>query len=734
VTDPYGVKTLGLFDGDTFHVLMRWHVVGAMASEPTQPWKFEPYVGERIDIAYQRDKRDVEHEVAAMGLHETTLGGLHNQDEVESVHPAGWQELLRRHYERAPAPPAAFDSPSRPQAPASPEGPAAGPGIVPRLDTAGFGSWPSEEEIEAHGNGLWLIRQKGEMAPGQIRSMALGRFGKEEGRTVWWSGGNFSHREHMSAWTFCPIDDNGDKLDAAPVLRGEDARRLVEQLGQVAPPEKIARHREEARRRLAENEAAGKSKKVQRRRLNVCFLCGGKDLGCKCNFSVACWGCNPKVGLGSCGHTSVEIGHCGSCHGQDLPKPSGAWRVASPYPKSEDIANLAKEFAKQMGELDDAAEPYECSCGHDALIHETKEPEPGGSPCLVDECDCATLRLSEGDAKRLTEQAKDMLNLRPLAKADRYPRCDEYPKCPPGVALAGFEEVSKAPEQIEYDRCPVCGHVRLSHGAIGCRHVKLTDGRQCDCKLSGYSVQKLGKEIQVDGVKDEHTPLALGRKEAQRPDPKQPNFHVELNETFAKVTKVRTKMIVDAMGSLVATQRVLSTLPARSPDHRVLVVLRGLPGSGKSTVAQAIVDSDPARWVRVSKDDLRQMMVGPSGDLFRFVEDRDREKLVGEVVSNLIVEALVAGLDVVLDTTNLTQRQVERVRNIADQASWEGGSGDRSTRMPVLVCERAIDTPLEDCIARDKLRGKRSVGEAVIRRLAATIDLPLANRDWEAGS
>jgi predicted kinase len=138
--------------------------------------------------------------------------------------------------------------------------------------------------------------------------------------------------------------------------------------------------------------------------------------------------------------------------------------------------------------------------------------------------------------------------------------------------------------------------------------------------------------------------------------------------------------------------------------------------------------------VRVSKDDLRQMMVGPSGDLFRFVEDRDREKLVGEVVSNLIVEALVAGLDVVLDTTNLTQRQVERVRNIADQASWEGGSGDRSTRMPVLVCERAIDTPLEDCIARDKLRGKRSVGEAVIRRLAATIDLPLANRDWEAGS
>jgi len=553
VTDPYGVKTLGLFDGDTFHVLMRWHVVGAMASEPTQPWKFEPYAGEQIDIAYQRDKRDVEHEVAAMGLHETTLGGLHSQDEVESVHPAGWQELLRRHYERAPAPPAASDSPSRPQAPASPEGPAAGPGIVPRLDTAGFGSWPSEEEIEAHGNGLWLIRQKGEMAPGQIRSMALGRFGKEEGRTVWWSGGNFSHREHMSAWTFCPIDDNGDKLDAAPVLRGEDARRLVEQLGQVAPPEEIARRRAEAGRRLAESEAAAERLAVER--------------------------------MNKAGRQATEsLRRLNDPPIETAPKmkpperlPAGAWQPPPP----QDV----------------------------------------------------TVKAMTGDLERQQDALK-ALNLRPLSNP-------------------------------------------TPHRAT-CKYVGLRDGKACACNIK-YAVP-----VGPAGFEN------------------------------------------DRIGRIDHAARMLATLPERSPDRRVLVVLRGLPGSGKSTVAQAIVDSDPGRWARVSKDDVRQMMVGPSGDLFRHVEDRAREVVVTKTAEEMTMSALRLGLDVVVDATNLTNKALNSWRMAAMVVNRDG-------RGPVLVCERVVPTSVEECVARDARRGARSVGRAVIERLAATIDVPLEDRNQEVG-
>ena len=216
-------------------------------------------------------------------------------------------------------------------------------------------------------------------------------------------------------------------------------------------------------------------------------------------------------------------------------------------------------------------------------------------------------------------------------------------------------------------RCPGCeptapNHVHPGRYPDHCS-VCHQEAAQCDCKLSGYSVQKLGKEIQVDGFKDEHIHLALGRKEAQR---------------------------------------VLSTLPARSPDRRVLVVLRGLPGSGKSTVAQAIVDSDPARWARVSKDDLRQMMVGPNGDLFRFVEDRAREVVVAKTTEEMTMSALRLGLDVVVDATNLTNRALNSWRMAAMVVNRDGHG-------PVLVCERAVPTPVEECVARDKLRGTVSL-------------------------
>ena len=525
VTDPYGVKTLGAFDGDTFHVLARWPVVGAMASEPTQPWKFEPYWKDTFtdEINRQRDRRG--------------------------------------------APPAATDSPGQPQAPTPPENPAAEPGIAPGgVDAAGFGSWPSEEEIEAHGNGLWLIRQKGDMAPGQIRSMALGRFGKEEGRTVWWSGGRFSNREHMSAWTFCPIDDNGDKLDAVPVLRGEDARQLVEQLGRVAPPEEIARRREESRRKLAENGSR-------------CQPCGHMTAA---HNSIA-----------GCRHVKLTDGKmCGCKNGTPL---TSAQPTVGLWPSQE-----------------------------------------------------AAARAMTGDLERQQDALK-ALSLRPLTKADRCPRCDEYvvpcPKCPPSG-------LPKALGREEIDR-------RLRHG------------------LAKYPVGLAGFEN-------------------------------------------------DRIGRIDHAARILSTLPDRSPDRRVLVVLRGLPGSGKSTVAQAIVDSDPSRWARVSKDDIRQMMVGPSGDLFRFVEDRAREVVVAKTADEMAMSALRLGLDVVVDATNLTNKALNSWRITAMVVNRDG-------RGPVLICERAVPTSVEECVVRDARRGARSVGRAVIERLAATIDVPLEDRNQEVG-
>ena len=80
-----------------------------------------------------------------------------------------------------------------------------------------------------------------------------------------------------------------------------------------------------------------------------------------------------------------------------------------------------------------------------------------------------------------------------------------------------------------------------------------------------------------------------------------------------------------------------------------LVLTRGIPASGKTTWAKAWVSEDPERRVRVNRDDLRCMMFG--GDVLKL--DWERESQVTYAEQTIAVSALVRGMDVVVDATNL---------------------------------------------------------------------------------
>lgn len=123
-------------------------------------------------------------------------------------------------------------------------------------------------------------------------------------------------------------------------------------------------------------------------------------------------------------------------------------------------------------------------------------------------------------------------------------------------------------------------------------------------------------------------------------------------------------------------------------------MLKGLPGSGKSTYAKQRVES----WrdtVRVNKDELRKM-------LFANSKRRDwHEKVVISVRDNIIIAALAHGKNVVVDDTNFNPIHEKRLREIAEAANAE-----------FSILE--LGTHLHECIAND-LRRADSVGETVIR-------------------
>lgn len=127
-----------------------------------------------------------------------------------------------------------------------------------------------------------------------------------------------------------------------------------------------------------------------------------------------------------------------------------------------------------------------------------------------------------------------------------------------------------------------------------------------------------------------------------------------------------------------------------------VVLLRGLPGSGKSTWAAEFV-REHADWKRINKDSLRDMLDGGAWS-------RGNEKFVLAARDLLIVEALVQGYHVIVDDTNLDPKHEKRIREISKGIAT------------VQINDAFLEVSLDECIARD-LKRPNSVGEQVIRRM-----------------
>lgn len=133
-----------------------------------------------------------------------------------------------------------------------------------------------------------------------------------------------------------------------------------------------------------------------------------------------------------------------------------------------------------------------------------------------------------------------------------------------------------------------------------------------------------------------------------------------------------------------------------------LIVTRGLPGSGKSTAAQAWVEEIPTRRARVNRDDLRIMLHG------RRFGGKWQEDAVTAAQQAAIAALLDQQISVIVDDTNLDPERLGEITAIA-------------TRRGIRV--RVWDLtwiPVDRCIARDAGRtGAARVGADVIRRLHA---------------
>lgn len=145
-----------------------------------------------------------------------------------------------------------------------------------------------------------------------------------------------------------------------------------------------------------------------------------------------------------------------------------------------------------------------------------------------------------------------------------------------------------------------------------------------------------------------------------------------------------------------------------------LLLLRGYPGSGKTTVARdwlAAWRPDERPRARSNRDDLRMLHFGTHGE--RGHLSFAQEQHLTDIQHDSVRKLLKRGYDVIVDDLNLKRKYAVEWAALA----LEQGSGFTTVD---------IDTDVDTCIKRDfarRLRGERGVGEEGIRKVASRFPL-----------
>lgn len=127
-----------------------------------------------------------------------------------------------------------------------------------------------------------------------------------------------------------------------------------------------------------------------------------------------------------------------------------------------------------------------------------------------------------------------------------------------------------------------------------------------------------------------------------------------------------------------------------------VLILVGLPASGKSTFAKNLLSKYKGQWVRTNKDLLREMLHDSQWS-------KANEKFIIQLRDTIILMALEEGKHVVIDDTNFGPH-IEHIKELV------------KGKATVEINDSFLQVPVEECIKRDLLRPK-SVGKDVIMEI-----------------
>lgn len=134
----------------------------------------------------------------------------------------------------------------------------------------------------------------------------------------------------------------------------------------------------------------------------------------------------------------------------------------------------------------------------------------------------------------------------------------------------------------------------------------------------------------------------------------------------------------------------------------VFIMMVGLPGSGKSTIAKDLQNNYPNIEI-FSSDAYREKICGNEND-------QSQNELVFTTLYKDLIDHLMNGKNVILDATNISRK--DRKRTL-----------DKINHLMVNKVAYFVDVDFRECIDRDSKR-ERTVGPAVIEKFIRRFEFP----------
>lgn len=138
-------------------------------------------------------------------------------------------------------------------------------------------------------------------------------------------------------------------------------------------------------------------------------------------------------------------------------------------------------------------------------------------------------------------------------------------------------------------------------------------------------------------------------------------------------------------------------------NHKIIVLV-GLPGSGKTTFAKEWIKENPENRIRFNRDDIRNMM----GKYWL----PKRESVINDVFVSFMESSMSNGYDIIIDNMNLNPNALKEIEEMVENFNnWENNLLSYEIEIKSFT-----DISVDECVKRDSER-ENPVGEKTIRSI-----------------